>query len=296
MSCPGTYLNRLHKHIASTVVTAAGDIACDPAATDFNGGNGVAGACRQKKTSDLLAGSDAVLALGDTQSDTGTGSAYARSYGPSWGRFLSITHPVPGDREYQTSGAGGYFDYFDAAAGDPAKGYYSFDAGAWHFVALNSNCQVVSCAAGSAQETWLKTDLAENAGKKCTLAFWHAPHFTDGPQAADAGGSTRAFWDDLYAAGADVVLNANDRNYQRFPPLRPDGATDDATGIREFVVGTGGTGLATPTASPAAAQREQGGTFGILRLTRWVNGYDWQFVPERGATPTFGDYGSQACH
>src|SRR5262245_57710398 len=175
---------------ADPVIGAAGDIACSSSSSNFNGGNGTADKCRQKYTSDLLVnqGLAAVLPLGDAQYESGTLSGFQKSYALSWGRVKSITRPAPGNHEYKTTNASGYFDYFNGTgaatgpAGDRTKGYYSFDVGTWHLIALNStdHCTIVSCAAGSAQEQWLKADLAANANKYCTLAFWHDPRFNSG--------------------------------------------------------------------------------------------------------------------
>jgi hypothetical protein len=295
-ACPGIYVNRLHKHIDSAVVAAAGDIACDPTSANFNGGDGTADMCRQKKTADLLPGVDAVLALGDIQYENATTSKFAGAYDPTWGQFKPITYPVPGNHEYNTTGAADYFTYFGAAAGDPAKGYYSVDIGSWHVIALNSNCSIVSCAAGSEQELWLKADLAANADKQCTLAMWHQAHFTSGPHQPDDDGSTAAFWDDLYAGGAELVLNGHDHNYQRYPPLKPDG-TPDANGVREIIAGTGGKDQdRTPTLNAPLPDVAHGGIFGVLKLWLYKGGYDWQFVPEKGASDKFSDYGSTLCH
>jgi acid phosphatase type 7 len=284
-ACPGIYVNRLHKHINSAVVAAAGDIACDPTSVNFNGGDGTADMCHQKQTADLLTGVDTVLALGDIQYENATTSKFAGSYDPTWGQFKPITYPVPGNHEYNTTGAADYFTYFGAAA-----------VGSWHVIALNSNCSIVSCAAGSDQELWLQADLAANADKQCTLAMWHQAHFTNGPHQPDDDGSTAAFWDDLYASGAELVLNGHDHNYQRFPPLKPDG-TPDAGGIREIIVGTGGKDYdRTPTPNPPLPEVAHGGTFGVLKLWLYAGGYDWQFVPEQGATAKFSDYGSTPCH
>jgi hypothetical protein len=171
------------------VIAAAGDIACDPSISTFHNGNGSSTSCREKYTSNLLVGTGltAVLALGDTQYECGGYDAFLKSYDPSWGRVLSMTHPALGNHEYLTSGgtdcasgAAGYFDYFGSSAGSPGKGYYSFDIGAWHIIALNSNCSKVGgCGSGSPQYNWLKSDLAAHSNL-CTLAFWHHPLFSSG--------------------------------------------------------------------------------------------------------------------
>jgi acid phosphatase type 7 len=296
--CTGVYLNRLHRLIPESIVSAAGDIACDPFDSSWNNGDGVLdpvnGACRQKYTADLLAGSDAVLTLGDEQYEEASTGNFAASYDPTWGRFRSITHPTPGDHEYQDPNASGYYQYFGAAAGDPAKGYYSFDQGSWHIVSLNSNCNVVSCAAGSAQEQWLRGDLYRHRGNRCTLAIWHFPHFTDGPHVADEEGSTGPLWQALYDGGAELVLSGNDHNYQRFAPRTADGTSDTAKGIRQFIVGTGGKSLTTPAGTSAEVRHT--GTFGVLRLTLYAERYEWQFVKETADPTTFTDSGSESCH
>lgn len=292
--CTGIWANRLHKAIPESVVSAAGDIACDPTDVFFNNGDGLADACHQRFTADLLADSDAVLTLGDEQYEDGTLASFATSYDPTWGRFKAITHPTPGDHEYGDPGASGYFGYFGAAAGDPAKGYYSFDLGSWHIVSLNSNCNVVSCAAGSEQEQWLKGDLYRHRGNSCTLAFWHFPHFTDGPHVADEQGSTGVLWQDLYDAGSELVLNGNDHSYQRFAPATADGTADPDNGLREFIVGTGGKSFTTPQGTTAEVRHP--GSFGVLKLTLYAQKYDWQFVKEAGDTTAFTDSGSADCH
>jgi hypothetical protein len=265
------------------VVAAAGDIACAP--TDAT----TATTCRQAQTAAAAATltPTAVLALGDTQYDAGAPDEYA-AYRASWGRFDSIVFPVPGDEEYQTAGAAGYFGYFGARAGNPALGYYSFDLGTWHVVALNSvSCQS-SCAA---QQSWLHADLAAHPAQ-CTLAYWHAPRFTSGVQQKV---ETQPLWDELYAAGAEVVLGGHAHQYERFAPQSPDGAPDPTRGIREFVVGTGGKSHDTSfDAIRGNSEVRDTSTFGVLALTLRPGGYDWRFVPEAGAS--FTDSGSGACH
>jgi len=277
------------------VVAAAGDIACDPADPAYNGGGGTATACRMQATSDLLVGGgwSAVLLLGDNQYEDGALSRYQASYDPTWGRVKAFTYPAPGNHEYATAGAAGYYAYFGAAAGDPARGYYSFDLGSWHLVVLNSNCAAVGgCGPGSPQELWLAADLAAHPGR-CTLAYWHHPRFSSGQHGSDP--TYQTFWQDLYAAGADVVLSGHDHIYERFLPQDPAGDADPARGLVQFVVGTGGRNQ-TPFATlrPNGAARSSG-VFGVLQLTLYDNGYDWRFVPAAGGA-TFADAGTGLCH
>jgi hypothetical protein len=285
------------------VVGAAGDIACDPADPNFNGGAGTASACHMKAVSDLLLQSHltAVLGLGDEQYECAGLSAFASSYDPTWGRLKSITYPAPGNHEYQTSGGtncdaagngSGYYTYFGAAAGDPSKGYYSFDLGTWHLIALNASCaKVGGCAAGSPEEVWLKNDLATHTNR-CTLAYWHNPRYSSGGVGNDSTFSP--FWQDLYNANAELVLVGHDHEYERFAPQNASSGLDTTRGIREFVVGTGGkthTNFATIRANSEVRNND---TFGFLKLTLHPSSYDWQFVPEPGKT--FTDSGSTACH
>src|SRR2546428_2267009 len=267
---------------ADPVIAAAGDIACDQAGTP--GGSD----CQQQATSDLLVGAHlaGVLTLGDQQYEDGALAAFQSFYDPTWGRVKSITHPAPGNHEFGTSKATGYFSYFGAAAGPAGQGYYSYDIGAWHLISLNSNCgDAGGCNPSYPQERWLKSDLAAHAGH-CTLAYWHQPHFTSGPHGNDDGGGTGAFWGDLYASGADIVLSGHDHDYERFARQTPTGQPDPARGIREFVVGTGGRShYSFKSPQPNSEARNQD-TFGVLELTLHPSSYDWRFVPVPGQTFT----------
>lgn len=283
------------------VIAAAGDIACDPGDVNYNNGEGTAQACRQLATSDLLLGGQLarVLTLGDNQYENATLQKFLMSYEPTWGRLKPITSPATGNHEYLIDGAAGYFEYFGAAAGDPSKGYYSFDVGTWHLIALNSNCAKLpagtalnGCAEGSPQNDWLEADLAAHPNT-CTLAYWHHPLFNTGKHGGSA--IVEPFWTDLYEAGADLVLNGHAHSYERFAPVKPDGTPDASTGIREFVVGTGGKShSATSSTPPAISEKLNTGTYGVLKLTLHPTSYDWTFVPEVGAT--FTDTGSGTCH
>ena len=278
------------------VIAAAGDIACSPSDSNYKSGAGTSTACRQKYTSDLLvnAGLAAVLPLGDLQYNGGALSDFRAVYDPTWGRVKSITRPVLGNHE----GTGtGYFDYFNGSgvtsgrAGDRGKGYYSFDVGSWHLIALNSNCSRVSCSPGSAQETWLRADLGAHPAS-CTLAYWHHPRFSSG---YDGDGTfMQPLWQALYDAGAELALVGHSHDYERFAPQDAAGKANSLQGIRQFVVGTGGaffTGLGT--AKPNSEVR-QNNTYGVLNLTLKPTGYDWRFLAESGKL--FSDSGSGTCH
>ena len=282
------------------MVAAAGDIACDPGDPDYNGGAGTSSTCRQRYTSDLLInqGFDRILTLGDHQYENETYSKYLQVFDPTWGRVKDLISPIPGNREYRTAGAAGYFDYFNGvaeengAAGERGKGYYSYDIGTWHIIALNSNCSVVSCAVGSPQHTWLESDLAANP-RACTLAYFHHPRFSSG--SAGNATSVAPFWQSLFDAGVDVILTSHAHGYERFAPQTPSGTVDTARGIRQFVVGTGGRSLHSFTTNAPNTEVRDNTTYGILRMTLRPNSYDWAFVPE-GGTASFRDSGSHACH
>jgi hemolysin type calcium-binding protein/calcineurin-like phosphoesterase family protein len=276
------------------VIAAAGDIACDPASALFNGGAGTRENCNQRATSDLLLDGTlaAVLPLGDIQYEDGAYEKFLASYDPTWGRVKAITRPVVGNHEYLTPAAAGYFRYFGAAAGDPATGWYSFDLGRWHLIALNSNCSKIGgCEAGSPQERWLRRDLARHRNL-CTLAYWHHPRFSSGQHQNRT--DYDAFWRALHAAGADLVLVGHDHDYERFAPQDPDMAPDPGFGIRQIVVGTGGRNHYRFIQTQPNSEVRDAMAYGVLRLTLRPAGYDWQFVPAAGST--FTDAGSGACH
>jgi len=275
-------------------VVAAGDITCDTTALGSSAEDKSGESCHMNATAQLIAAAhpDLVLPLGDEQYQAATLDAFRSSYAKTWGRFLAITRPVPGNHEYVTPGAAGYFGYFGSRAGDASKGYYSFGRGRWHFVAINANCgEIGGCSTGSPEEKWLKADLAEHTGS-CILAYWHQPRFSSGPHHSDP--TYAAFWQDLYAAHADIVLNGHDHDYERFGPQDPNGNADPARGIREFVVGTGGRSHYQFTRIEPNSEARSGTTFGILVLHLQDHGYNWEFQPEPGKT--FTDHGSARCH
>ncbi len=292
----------------SAVVVAAGDIACDPAYPDFNEGAGTGKGCHQKATSDLIGriAPTAVLVLGDVQYVHGDAHNYDVSYDPTWGRYKAISHPTIGNHEGGEGGSNkSYFAYFGENAGDPALGYYSYDIGPWHMISLNSNCGGYSfnrssdgCRAGSAQEDWLRRDLAAHPAM-CTLAYFHVPRFASGSDHHSDARSDRtltAIWEDLYAGGADVVLNGHAHEYERFAPLRPDGMVDPQRGIREFVVGTGGDDHHAFGAVVPGSEVRNNDSFGVLQLTLHPASYDWSFTDDGSAGATNRDSGTGTCH
>ncbi len=267
------------------VIVAAGDIA------DCRGEG-------DEATAKLVDGIDGstVLTLGDNAYPEGSAEDFEECYDSAWGRFKDRTKPSPGNHEYDTEGAQGYFDYFGKAAGDPDRGYYSFNLGQWHIVALNSNCEEVpgGCEEASPQLGWLKADLAANDDKKCTLAYMHHPRFSSGKEHGDTH-YVRPLWEALYEAGAEVVLSGHEHNYERFAPQDPEGRADPRRGIREFVVGTGGGKGHYPISEPIAnSEVHNDETYGVLKLTLRPKSYEWRFVPEEGET--FSDSGSARCY
>lgn len=230
-----------------------------------------------------------VFTAGDNVYPNGTASDFANFYEPTWGRHKARTRPAPGNHDYNTSGATGYYSYFGAAAGPSGRGYYSYDLGNWHIVSLNSE---VSTSAGSAQEQWLRADLAAS-GKPCTFAYWHKPRFTSGSNHAPntaIGPLVQA----LYDFNAEVVVAGHNHQYERFAPMNPSGGLDTARGIRHFVAGMGGAGAYSfGTIQPNSEARNTGAA-GVLKFTLHANGYNWQFVPVAGQT--YSDSGSGSCH
>jgi 3',5'-cyclic AMP phosphodiesterase CpdA len=230
----------------------------------------------------------AVLALGDITYPRGAPAEFTDCYGPTWGKFKHRTWPAPGNHEYATPGAAGYFGYFGAVAG---PGYYSFQLGQWRLFSLDSN---LAPAAHAAQLAWLKAELARHPAR-CTLAYWHHPLYSSGMHGNIA--RMQDAWQALYDAGAELVLSGHDHVYERFAPQDADGRRDDARGIRQFVAGTGG---AFPTpfllARPNSEARDSN-HMGVLKLVLKDGGYDWEFLAASNGDPGWlPDRGSARCH
>lgn len=280
------------------VLAAAGDIACQA--------GDVKDLCKQAETAELIERMhpDAVAPLGDNQYEWGELSEFEGpgAYGETWGRFNSIAHPVPGNHEYDSAHepkAEGYFEYFGPTIAGTAAGggYYSYNLGAWHIIALNSNCSDSGCgnseagAVSSAELSWLGGDLASHTNE-CILAYWHHPAFTSGGSSVGDSPGVLGLWNLLYAAHADVVLNGHDHKYERFAQQDPSENVTSA-GIREFVVGTGGQTLFEAGAGAPNLERLDANHFGVLFLTLHAYGYEWAFRATDGTTI---DSGTTPCH
>lgn len=262
------------------VLVGAGDIA-------------VCGASNDDETANLLENiPGTVFTLGDNAYPDGTDLNFSECYDPTWGRHKSRTRPAVGNHDYHVLGASGYFNYFGTAAGAADKGYYSYDVGDWHVVVLNSTCnEVGGCDIDSTQGQWLQIDLAANP-KPCTLAYWHRPLFASDFNHGN-NQDIQDFWEILYAAGADIVLNGHSHIYERFAPQDPFGVADPDHGIREFIVGTGGGGLYAIGDIKPNSEVIENGTHGVLKLSLLPSSYNWEFIPVAGQS--FTDSGSASC-
>jgi hypothetical protein len=294
-------------------LAVTGDAACDPSSEFFNSGRGDAAEqqCRMRAASDLVVDDDDIsglVMLGDIQYTGGKPESFPRSYGPTWGRLKSITRAVLGNHDlFPTSGpppGKSYWDYFngrgqrDGPGGPRGRSWYSFDAGWWHVVVLNSNCGVpggVNCGPGSQQLSWLRDDLARNRSL-CTLAALHHPLYTVGEVGPTP--RVRPIYDALSGAGVDLVVTGHAHDYERWAPLTPSSRRDDERGLRQLVVGTAGVGLSALKTSNRNVERSSGDApeqhwIGILRLTMRSSSYSWRFVNEEGRVR---DSGSSLCH
>ncbi|MEC5217500.1 hypothetical protein RCH09_002458 [Actimicrobium sp. GrIS 1.19] len=229
-----------------------------------------------------------VLALGDNVYQSGTAAEFADCYGPTWGRFKSRTWPVPGNHEYYSKDALGYYDYFGAQAGPQQRGYYSIEVGQWHVMSLNSN---LKGDAQQAQLDWLRADLAAHP-THCALAYWHHPQYSSGGHGNND--QMRAAWAMLAEAGTELILSGHDHDYERFSPVDALGKRDVAKGMRQFVVGTGGAELSPLAFARAGSETVNNATYGVLKLQLKPAGYEWEFISVAGEP--FHDAGSAACH
>jgi hypothetical protein len=260
---------------ATEVLVGAGDI-------------GRCGSSGHEATARLLDGlSGTVFTAGDNAYPNGSADDYRSCYGPTWGRHRDRTRPSAGNHEYDTPGAAGYFGYFGSRAGPSGLGYYAYSLGAWRVIVLNSE---IGASAGSAQASWLRAELAENQ-TSCTAAYWHRPFASSGPHGDNT--DMRDLFRILYEGGVEFLVSGHDHLYERFSPMDPDGRSDQSRGVRQFVVGTGGTPLSQP-ATARANSEALGTSWGVIRFELSPGSYRWEFLPVEGQT--YADTGFQACH
>lgn len=224
-----------------------------------------------------------VFTTGDNAYADGTSAQFKNCYGPTWGRNKDRTRPVPGNHDYHTRDASAYFQYFN-----DIPPYYVYDLGSWRVYALNSEIDVTE---KSPEIEWLQQDLATHP-RQCVLAYWHTPRWSSG-STHGSDPDMQELWKIFYDAGAEVVLNGHEHEYERFMPMNAEGLADPQ-GLREFVVGTGG-GKPYSFGDPLPTSEVRNTpVYGVLKLTLRANSYDWQFVPVTGSTLT--DSGSTECH
>ena len=239
-----------------------------------------------EKTASLVAGMEGLLLLvGDLAYMRGTFQEFKDCFEPAWGRFRNRWRPVPGNHEYESNRASGYLQYFGAAAEPAGRTYYSFRAGDWLILMLDSNDSVTPA---SDQYAFVTSTLAAN-GNPCTMAVWHHPLFSSGQNGPNS--FMRDIWRLLYDHHADVVITAHDHLYERFGKQDADGRSD-ARGLRQFIVGTGGAMLYNFQRQEANSQVRQQ-SHGVLRLRLHTHGYSWEFIDVNGITL---DVNSDGCH
>lgn len=259
-------------------IAAVGDIACPPekAVTEDK--------CQMQAVARAVSAIKpvGVLLLGDLQYTEGELENFNAVFDKLWDKSLKL-YPVPGNHEYITQGAAGYFEYFKDFRGEDNNGYYAFDIGKWRVYALNSNCEYVGgCGEGSPQATWLEQDLALHKNR-CVAAMWHHPTFTSGPHDdEDSVERGKYFWQLLDKYHADVILNGHDHLYERLARQHADTSVDNRTGIRQFTAGAGG--YSKYAFKNVLKNQEYGNDklFGFLRLDLYDNKYSWQYIDTTG--------------
>jgi len=269
---------------ATVTLSGAGDIA-------------VCGADGDEATAELLDDLPGyVFTAGDNAYEAGSPDDFEQCYEPSWGRHRQRTFPAPGNHDFETAAAAGYFGYFGERAGDPRAGWYAVDLGAWRLIVLASDCALVGgCGPDSDQGRWLARELARPGATRpgaCTVAIWHHPRFSTGEHGPTA--AAEPFWQALHAAGVELVVNGHEHSYERFLPLDANGRPDPERGLRQFVVGTGGAALRGFPRDHSASEVRLASVHGVLRLDLRPGGYDWAFLPADGGDAL--DTGTGSCH
>lgn len=223
--------------------------------------DGASGRSMSKKVTDLIASwnPDLLLYAGDVYEE-GTPTEFLNWYGRNgsrWSRFRSITNPAVGNHEYRTPGAAGYFDYW----GNPPH-HYSYDAGGWHFISLDSTFEYGQTASGTPQYEWLRNDLLDNPSS-CTIAYFHHPPFSLGDKVVSD--RLMPIWSLLAKKGVDIVVTGHEHNYIRWKPMDANGHVDP-NGATAFVVGTGGHFMYPQLQTDPRVAKRYAWKYGALRL------------------------------
>lgn len=259
------------KPSARPIVAAVGDIACAAGAPV------TATTCQHQAVADAITRikPESVWLLGDIQYLYGELAQFQNSFGKSFAPLKNRWRPTPGNHEYGTPGASGYFDFFGKKAGPDRRGYYSFDIGSWHVVSLNANCTIVDCTSNSAQAKWLRNDLKQNPSR-CTAGIWHQPRFSSGKGHGNDP-LLRPLWKIMQSNRADLVLNGHDHDFETFSRQDANGRRDPK-GMIEMVVGAGGKSFYDFGEIQPNSKVRITDAFGFLRLRLNKKSFDWSYV------------------
>lgn len=267
--------------VVGPTLVAVGDIACPagiPRTTTT---------CRQDSTAIVARAINPtyVLTLGDEQYQNGSLAEFRGGYDLSWGAVKSKTKPLPGNHEYNTAGAAGYYTYF----GQQPPGYYAFDVNGWRVYMLNSNCTKINC---TLEAMWLVRDMNAHP-RACSLIAMHHPRYSSG---LEHGSSTdpqvRLMWRVAYGRHADVALAGHDHDYERFARMNGDFGVRRSSGILSYVVGTGGRNLYHPGRKRYGSEYFQHTNTGVLKLVLGSGAWAWDFRATSGRSL---DAGSRSC-
>ena len=228
----------------------------------------------------------AVIALGDLQYTSGSTQEFTGSYASTWGAFRGRTRPVPGNHEYLTPGAAGYFRYF----GRPKPWYRVWNAGQWRVYSSTRTARGRRLRRPG--QGWLRRDLTHrSAGVQRRR---HAlPPLLLRSRARLRSWRLTQFWRIAYAHHVDLALAGHDHDYERFAPM--DALRSPASpgrGITSFVSGAGGNSLYHHGTPVGGSQFYQASSFGVLDLRLRPGGFDWAFRTIDRTTP---DSGSARC-
>ena len=228
-----------------------------------------------------------ILLAGDLAYPSGTMEEFRNCFEPSFGRYKSRMRASPGNHDYVSSvTATSYFEYFGDRSGPNRLGYYSFRAAEWTIFMLNSN---VPIGRTSAQYAFVRERMQQSP-TRCTMAVLHHPFDSSGVNGPTP--SLRDMWELMYNLGGDVVIAGHDHLYERHAPVDPSQRRDDARGIRQFTVGTGGAPLYSRVRAATNSELLIS-SWGVLRLKLDPALYEWTFLDMNGTTV---DHGLNVCH